>query len=242
MPEAVAAQSGTSDFLAAFNQIENHFRSRLSDDHSGFRQLADKYADKYGLRTQDMRALRMFADLRNFLVHNEYYNGEPVADPVPGIIAAIQGLREKILQPPLVLSVLPHRPISQFSPGDPVSSVLDAVRKHDYSQFPIYNRPSYCGLLTTNCIGRWLADRLLTEELAESEPISTILQFAEPRDTAAHLPRSATVAQAIRKLSLPASGGHPPAALLITENGKIDQKPLAIVVADDLTVLFRALD
>jgi hypothetical protein len=242
LPEAVVAYSGASDFLAAFNLIENHFRSRLSDDYSGFRQLAEKYADKYGLRTQDMRALRTFADLRNFLVHNEYYNGKPVADPVPGIIAAIQDLRDKILKPPLVLSVLPHRPISQFSPGDPVSAVLDAVRKHDYSQFPIYDGQSYSGLLTTNCIGRWLADRLLTEELAESEPISRVLQFSELHDQAAYLPRSATVAQAIRKLSPPASGGLAPAALLITENGKIDQKLLAIVVADDLTVLFQALD
>jgi len=238
----MVAQLGTGDFLAAFNVIENHFRSRLSDDNSGFRQLADKYADKFGLRTQDTRALRMYADLRNFLVHNEYYNGKPVADPVPEIVAAIQDLRDKILKPPRVLSALPHRPISQFSPGDPVSAALNAVRKHDYSQFPIYDGPSYRGVLTTNCIGRWLADRLFTEELAESEPISSVLQFAEPQDYATHLPRNVTVAQAIRELSPPPRGGFPPAALIITENGKTDQKVLAIVVADDLTLLFQALD
>jgi hypothetical protein len=233
---------GTNEFLAAFNAIENHFRSKLNDDHSRFRQLAAMYADKYDLRKQELDALGTYADLRNFLAHNEYYGGKPIAEPVPGIVAAIKNLRDKIIRPPTVLSVLPHRPIYQFSPNDPISAVPDAVRKHDYSQFPIYEDTNYRGLLTTNCIGRWLADRLRTVELAESEPVSMVLQFAEAQDRAVHLPRSATVRHAIRKLSPPSGGGLPPAALIVTDMGKSNQKPMAIVVAEDLTALFHALD
>ncbi|OBH31702.1 hypothetical protein A9X03_07110 [Mycobacterium sp. E1715] len=231
---------GASRFLAAFNAIENHFKSRLGDDVSGFRGLAEKYADKFGMGREDRRAIRIFGELRNVMLHTEYYQGKPIAVPVPGIVSGIETLRDKILSPPTVLGVLPRRPIVRFSPGDPISAVLDEVRKHNYSQFPIYEGHSYCGLLTTNCVGRWLADRLATDELAESESVSAVLKFAEPQDTAAHLSRAATVLHAIKKLSSPAQGSGPPAALIITETGKANETPLAIVVADDLAILFAA--
>jgi hypothetical protein len=227
-------------FLAAFNAIENHLRSRLNDDVSGFRKLAEKYADKFDMRRQDLRALRVFADLRNVMTHSEYYDGKPIAVPVAGIVTSIETLRDKIRCPPTVLGILPHRPVVRFSPEDPIRAVLEEVRKHDYSQFPIYEGHSYLGLLTTNCVGRWLADRLVTDELAESEPVSAVLKFAESHDTAAHLPRNATVLHAIKKLSPPAHGSLPPAALIITEAGKPNEAPLAIVVADDLATLFES--
>ena len=56
------------------------------------------------------------------------------------------------------------------------------------AEFPIYGEHSYCGLLTTNCIGRWLADRLASDELAASESVSAVMKFAEAQDSAALLP------------------------------------------------------
>ena len=231
---------GTSRFLAAYNAIENHFKSRLGDDVPGFRSLAEKYADKFGMAGEDRRVIRIFGDLRNVMTHTAYYQGKPIAVPVAGIVTSIESLRDKILRPPTVLGVLPHRPVVRFSPEEPISAVLDAVRKHDYSQFPIYEGRDYRGLLTTNCIGRWLADRLATDELAASESVAEVLKFAESQDTAAHLPRSATVLQAINKLSPLAHGTVLPAALIITDAGKQNEAPLAVVVADDLAILFEA--
>ena len=43
----------TTRFMAAFNAVENHFRLRLNDEVSGFRKLADRYADKFGMRPVD---------------------------------------------------------------------------------------------------------------------------------------------------------------------------------------------
>ncbi len=230
----------TAKFLAAFNAIENHFKFRLSDDVSKFTPLAEKYADKFGMRPHDLRTLRVYAQLRNFLAHNDYYDGKPIAQPVAGIVQEIEALRDKVLRPPTVLSVLPHRSLVRFSPDDPVSSVLDEVRKNDYSQFPIYDGHAYRGLLTTNCIGRWLASRLASVGLVETEPVSAVMKFAEPQDNAAPLPRTATVQRAINKLSPPADGHLPPAALIIKDSGKLDERPLAIVVAEDLAVLFQS--
>ena len=158
----------TNKFLATYNAIENHFKSRLNEDGPGFRKLADRYADKFGMRQQDVRALRAFAELRNLLTHVEYFNGKPIAQPTAAVVTSIEALRDKILRPPTVLSTLKNRPVVQFAPQEPIRTVLDAMRKFNYSQFPVYASGSYRGLLTTNCVGRWLADRLATDELVES--------------------------------------------------------------------------
>jgi CBS domain-containing protein len=184
--------------LGAFNAIENHFRRRLNDEKPGFRRLADVYADKFNMRPAALRLLYVCADLRNAIVHTNYFNGKPIAQPNAVIVDIIESLRDKIIQPATVWGTLERRAVVVFAPDDPISSVLYAVRKHNYSQFPIYDRDSYRGLLTTNCVGRWLADRLTTDELAESEPVESVLRFAEPQDSALHLPRTATALHAIR--------------------------------------------
>lgn len=228
-------------FLAAFNEIENHFKSRLGDRETGFMQLARQYRDKSGLRRQEMDALQGYAELRNLLVHGRYQGGAPMAEPSAGTLAAIERLRDQIIRPPTALSVLPNRNVCLFESDEPVSAVLEAVLAYEFSQFPVFEGGKYCGLLTTNCIARWLADRFGNIELAEAEPIRDVLRFAELSDHAEHLPRTVTARDAIRRLGRPSSGGVAPRALIITQNGNPGEKPLAIVVADDLLSLFGAL-
>ncbi|MGU3587147.1 CBS domain-containing protein [Rhodococcus sp. C26F] len=235
--------SGAIRFLSAFTAIENHFKWQLQTDeeHMSFVRMAKEYARRH--RTQvDLPALRAFADLRNALVHQDYYGGKPVADPVPEVVEAIERLRDRIIDPPKVLQVLPRRAPAVFETGTPLNRVLDEIRRHDYSQFPIYEDDTYLGLLTTNCIARWLAHRLATDEIVEGETVGAALEFAEPHERAAHLPRTITVPQAIKKLSPPAGGQLPPTALIVTHSGSAKERPLMIVVADDLPTLVAAVN
>lgn len=232
--------SGAIRFLAAFTAIENHFKWKLHDQTSGFVKMAEIYAKRYGTNL-DLRALRTFAELRNALVHNDYYGGKPIADPVPEVVERIESLRDKIISPPTVLSVVPHHGVTKFGPDDPLSSVLEEIRNHDYSQFPIYQDDQYLDLLTTNCIARWLANGLSTVGLVETERIRAVLEFKESHDEAVHLSRKTTVSQAIKKLSPAGDGSLPPAALIITESGSRHETPFSIVVADDLAILIASI-
>jgi hypothetical protein len=166
--------------------------------------------------------------------------GKPIADPVPEVVERIESLRDKIISPPTVLSVVPHAVIS-FGPDDPLSSVLEEIRNHNYSQFPIYEDDQFRGLLTTNCIARWLAKGLSTVGLVETERVRAVLKFKEDQDEAVHLSRKTTVPQAIKKLSPASDGSLPPAALIITDSGKRHERPLSIVVADDLAILIASI-
>jgi len=50
------------------------------------------------------------------------------------------------------------------------------------------------------------------------------------------------VPQAIKKLSPASDGSLPPAALIITDSGKRRERPLSIVVADDLAILIASIE
>lgn len=121
--------------------------------------------------------------------------------------------------------------------------MLQHVQGLDYSQFPVYDHSAYVGLLTTNTIARWLAAQLSSSGgLAEAESVGQVLAFAEPHERARHVPRTITAADAVFQLSSEGRTGRTVTALIITERGQPAEKPLALVVDDDLPALLKALE
>lgn len=229
-------------FLAAFNNIENHLRTSLNaETYVEFTQLARRYAEKKQLPAQHLSALLAFASLRNAISHSRYYGGRPIAEPVEEVVAEIERLWTQISAPPLALTVLGGGDVCQVHPDEPISVALDYVRRFNYSQLPVYDENGYLGVLTTNAIGRWLADQLSHIGLAEGEPVRQVMRFAEEDERAELVPRAITAAEAIDRLSRGRDSGRHVAALIISQRGYKTEKPLAVVVPYDLPALSAAL-
>lgn len=235
--------SNATRFMAAFNDIEAHVRKSLSAaEHEDFSSLALRFGDKQHLLPNQMSALRAFISLRNAISHGQYYGGRPIADPVSKVVEEIERLRAQIAYPPLALAVLGVHPVSCLSPEDSLNDALEQVRNHDYSQFPVYDRGVFIGLLTTNAIARWLANQLAANGgLAEIETVGQVLRFAEPYEKGQLVPRQTRVTDAIFRLSPREGKGAPEVALIVTETGRQEEQPLGLVVAEDLPALYAAL-
>lgn len=237
-------RSRGSRFLAAFNEVEDHFRSVLGPGtRVDFGQMARDYGERKHLPRRQLDALAAFAGLRNAISHGRYYDGRPIADPVGEIVEQIERLRDQLLSPPLAISILGSTEVRSVRPEDPISVALDFVRAYDYSQFPVYSADGYTALLTTNAVARWLANQLrLTGGLAESESVEHVLRFAEPHELALLAPRTITVPDAMHRLAHGGVGGRSVPAVLITQTGRVTEMPLALLVADDLPTLSEALE
>ncbi|WP_267900714.1 CBS domain-containing protein [Micromonospora craterilacus] len=154
----------------------------------------------------------------------------------------IERLRQLILEPPRALGALPASEVRVVGPDDSIGMALDHVRTRGFSQLPVYDGGGYAGVLTTNAIARWLADQLTRNTgIAEEEPVSHVLRFAEPGEDAILVPRAITVVEAIDRLSRGRQAGQLTTALIITENGRRTDKPLRLVAPYDLPVLTAAL-
>lgn len=230
-------------FIAAFNDIETHFRDTLNvDEHAKFGKMAWDYVEAMRLPRSHGVELAAFARLRNAISHERYRGGRPVADPRLDLVDQIERLRDLYLKPPTALGALGQMEVCSVSPDQPVSAALEYVRLFDYSQLPVYDGDRYAGILTTNAVARWLAAQLAqTGGLAEAESVGHVLAFAEQHERARHVPRSITAANAIHQLSRGGRAGTPLTALIITNSGQTSEKPLAVVVDDDLPALIAAL-
>jgi len=230
------------EFLAAFNEIEQHLRRALQRSRGvPLNKMLDEYAERTSLPPEHLRALKVFSGLRNTICHGNYYGGRPIADPVAQIVEQINRLRDLIVSPPLATECLEGREMAVTAPHSPISGVLDVIRVHDYSQIPVYGGSAYVGLLTTNCIARWLADRLASTSTLGDVNVEEIMRFAERDDRAQHIRRSTTAAEASDYLLTPAADGSRPRALVVTDTGATDEPPIAVIVDYDLPALNAAL-
>jgi len=240
----VTAPARSAEFLGLFNEIEQHLRTVLDRaQHESFSTLAAAYVEQTRLPRTVLRDLRTFAELRNLLSHQPYYADQPIAEPAAGVVEHIRQVRDLLLRPPTVLAALGPRQVTSVHAEDSIRSVLELVRTLSYSQFPVHDGEGWAGLLTTNAIARWFARQLHQDEVSTGEEtVAVVLGCSEEQDTALHVPRTTTVGEAVELLGRPLGGGARPAALVVTENGRPAEKPLAVVVDQDLSTLHRALD
>lgn len=229
--------------MSAFNDIEAHLKRSLyggRDGAPGFRRMLDEYkqARARNLRPRQYDALLLFSDLRNMLTHGQRLNDEPLAEPTEAAVEAVRRLRDELLHPATVRSVLKREKPVTVTPGESVRRALDTMYEYDFSQLPVYEGDTYVGLLTTNTVARWVADQMRQHDgLAEDAPVAEALKFSEGIERVLHVWRDVTTTEAIWQFTSAAEAGQPVTALVITHSGKITESPLGIVVAEDLARL-----
>lgn len=229
-------------FLAAFNAIEQHLRSEMNaKDSDGMSWLARKAGERRLLTPRDANDLQEFSQLRNAISHGEYTPDlRPIADPLPETLEEIEGIRDRLLDPPTALGVLGNQQVRTVSPGDQIHEVLHIIAATNISQLPVYEGRRYVGLLTTNAIARWVAADLRTDDTLDARTVQEVLAYAESSDFAVFLPRDASARAAIDALTVPDASKRLPVVVILTEHGSASQAPLRVVGNSDLMELVKA--
>lgn len=221
-------------FLGAFNTIEGRLRHELHEpSETPFTRLIDLYGDRQPVwREGSGYPLRIYADLRNALVHTRRENRHYLSVPLPYVVERIEQIRDNLHRPEKVIPAFQRRVITLYM-QDPLSEALREINEHEYSQFPIYDEKSFCGLLTENGITRWLASHVannLTLVDFDATTIGTVLLREETRSNYKFVARNRTVLDAVSMFSRQTLLE----AVLITEDGKRDQELLGIITRWDV--------
>ncbi|MCG7444707.1 hypothetical protein [Corynebacterium sp. ACRPO] len=123
-----------------------------------------------------------------------------------------------------------------------IMEAFNVIKDKDFSQIPIYDEGGFTALLTTNTIARWVARDLSDNHVLDAADIADIVEYQEPSDRAIFLARTVSVQETVDALSETDNQGHHPCAAVITEHGKVTEKPLRLVAPADLPALFDALE
>lgn len=227
-----------TEFLAAFNDIEQTLRERLSARNSlPFTQLARQAEQKRWINAHQLEDLLEYAELRNAISHGRYTdNLRPIADPLPETVRDINDLREHLLHPARAISVLPPQKTRVYEPTTPLAQLLDDVKERKISKFPVYHEDSFHGLLSSTDVLQWIASNPGSERTQLRELLSH-----QKRSHTVFLPRTASALEAVNALTQPRKG-RLPRALIINEGGVPNHRPIRIVTGADLPILVKSTD
>ena len=232
-------------FMAAWNDIEAHVRRRAyGEDSAGpssFRQALYEFKTKHPrqITEQQYERIRILSEFRNALTHGRTIKDQRLAVPTAIAVTEVRSIRDSFLHPPTARTALRSQTPVTVLPNTSIGDAVELMRSHDFSQLPVC-APSghYLALLTTNTVARWLGSQFQRHGgIAEEASVSDALEHREDTERVLLRPRTLTTTEALRDFVIAAEKGQDLRAIIVTEVGKANEKPLAVIVSDDVARL-----
>ncbi|WP_029050323.1 CBS domain-containing protein [Cupriavidus sp. amp6] len=233
--------SNSQRFLKTFSDIERWLRQQLHADRGvTFYQLVERFAEKNSSVRRYKEDLKEFADLRNAIVH-ERSDEHVIAEPNDRAVRDFERIMELLLKPPVIYPQF-QKVVKSREQRDPISSAIKDMREGSFSQLPITSNGQFIALLTTETVVRWLASEVSEDLISlQSTEVEEVLRHVEDDNHYCFISKRATLDDALSKFAEVNDRGKNLDAILITEDGKIEQKLLGILTVYDLPEVHKTL-
>lgn len=225
----------SAEFLAAFHRIEKEMKKIIgSNDHLQFSGLLKRAESKSAVLRQYHNELLDYANLRNVIVHERIDPNMAIAEPHIKIVEKIKKIEGDLINPRTVYQDFQCE-VYSFDQKDKLSELLKGIREKQFTQFPIFSNTDFVGLISENGITHWLAQNVDEDLIDLTEtPLSAILKYEESKENYKFLKRNSPVAEAIEIFKNSIQNDKRIDAILITENGKPQEKFLGIITSWDI--------
>ncbi len=234
------AMNSANTFLATFTTIEKWLRKTANADRfATFHQLVDRVAATNRAVLRYRNDLKEYADLRNAIIH-ERTDSHVIAEPNARAVADFERLCATLLVPPTVLPMFQRR-VETLTTKDTVGAAVTIMGRGSFSQLPIVSDNTVEELLTAATVARWLASEVVNELVNPWETkIELALQYTEDQDHYCFLTRTATLFDALSKFDEFVERGKGLDAVLVTNDGRRNQKLLGILTIYDVPQILSA--
>ncbi|WP_369670859.1 hypothetical protein, partial [Enterococcus faecium] len=108
--------------------------------------------------------LLQMAQLRNAIVHEKIGENFVIAEPNQWVVTRIQQIEQALLQPETVLPKFGKK-VTGFEKTLALKEILKIVAQKRFSQFPLYDKGRFVGLITLRMLGYWFAQESLKGEI-----------------------------------------------------------------------------
>lgn len=229
------ATQNSDRFLTAFNRIDHRLRDIIgAKDFMPFYRLVDQAKKKDVLVRKYEDDLRSYADLRNAIVHHRTAMEYVIAEPHVDVVEKIEYMDSTLAKPTLVGQMF-RKKVHVFQERDSLKHVLKVIRSRKFTQFPVYHKDQFKGLVTTVGITNWLATTMAGNQLPKHIPtMHDILLHEKNKVNYKFVSRYITIYEAEEIFKQGVERGRRFEALLITEHGKPQEKLIGIITPLDI--------
>jgi CBS domain-containing protein len=228
--------SNADEFIRVFNEL-SAFLCTVAGRDSGvpFSQLVEAAAGRSATVRKYANRLRAFGRLRNAIVHHEGYPPEIIAEPIDRALTDFKAVAAEVRAPELVIPRF-QVGVRCFALNEPLRTVLEYMRQHDYSQVAV-RQDGRLRLLTTEGVARYFSEWPPWDPKGTQYAyVGDALQYDLP-DGFLILNSNQTVDDAREAFATELGRGQARLyALLITPGGGATEEPIGIVTPWDLLV------
>lgn len=221
-------------FEIAFNRVHKALSKMVKNVNGDiFSQLVAHGAKRHAIIRSYKDELFQFAKLRNAIVHEKLRADFYIAEPHREVVERIEEIATLLEKPVTALSIS-SRPVIYFNFHSFIKDVILAIHNNSYTKFPIYKDGTCIGILTSGAIMKWMAKHLSNDSIdlsnirvGEGIPYETkhLIEFAD---------QNCDIFAVEEKFEKRHAHGKKLEAVIITETGQIDEKPLGIITSWDL--------
>lgn len=225
-----------NDFLDKFKRIESSLKriSRLSGDNVRFKELVSTSARINPVVQHKSNELWSLYGLRNVFAHGD--RDQYIAE-IKQIAFDQLDLILKLIDNPPVIGNIFSKSVFTASSNEITEVVLRAMQQKLYTHVPIYDDNKFIGLLTETTLLDWLVENI-NEGRAQfyKRRICDInLSYLNSKaNRFLFAPAGTSIFDVYQKFLNAIDGNARLGAILITENGKRDERLLGIITAWDL--------
>ncbi|NSL52652.1 CBS domain-containing protein [Calidifontibacillus erzurumensis] len=224
-------------FLAAFNIISSEIEKMVeARGHIPFYRLVDMAKKKNGLIMTYKDDLKELSELRNAIVHGRHFPAYTIAEPHLSVVELAEKIAEELTKPKTIIPFFECE-VKTFQKTDHLREVLKVIKQHGYSQFPVYDQDRFVGLLTNQGITMWIAQNFDKNSMGNclDAYLSDVLSFEKIKKNYIFMSKNKNIYDVREKFlnhfDLYATRLE---AVLITENGRPDEKLLGLATPFDM--------
>ena len=218
-------------FLSAFAKIEKECRLIAGNvQYVKFYQLLHEAGKKSEIVQRYQFDLQEYADLRNAIVHQRSPEGKIIAEPTNEVIEDIEKIAKLLCEPERVEQFF-IKPIRTCKYADNLKEIALHLEANQSTKIPVYNEDLFCFLLTTDMIERCF---LHNENRISILRVKDCEEYLKEAENVGFICKETSIHDAFAKFTTAYSKGIILKALIITENGKREEKPCGIITLSDL--------
>ena len=229
-------------FLIIYNNLESFLKKKLHlEEHMPFQQLIRYGSETYKELHYFRHDLIEYGQLRNAIVHNR--NGEKlIAEPYEETVLNFEAIFKKISEPKRVIDVICNDVLT-LHPKDTLKNALKLMGKYEFTTIPVYEEEEFKGVFSTKAVTSWLISNMKENEIIEYKDVlvEDLLIFKEESSVLKFVPQTTSVYDVRDIYKKNITEPNQIHAIIITENGNSNEKPLSIITTWDMPKILENL-
>lgn len=226
--------SNAERFLDAYISIENAL-SRIAREsrYVPFARLLGRCAKTNKIVAINEQSLREYNELRNAIVHDRGKANEIIAEPCDSVTNDIERIASLLNEDANILSFA-SSPVRTVRSDEDIVEAFKLMDRLDTSKIPVYDDRNYVGIATLEEVARWGLEKKHTDRRVASILVSN------RNERVLFLKKNSSVESAMSAFESALNHGHVLLAILITEHGNMNEKPLGIITVADLPKILKS--